>query len=341
MIKLFFDTKPLNNGHAVRGIGSYVKNLEEELKKTKTINLLTSSDADIIHYPYFDLFNNTLKINNTSTVVTIFDVIPLLYPKEYPPGIKGKLNHLRQKKMLKNVKAVITISETSKKDIVRYLDVPAEKVYPIYLSAETKFKKLKNSKWRLEIKNRYKLPERFVLYVGDINYNKNLNTLAEGCKLAGVSLVIVGRQAKDNNINLSHPENKSFANFLQNYKNDESIKRIGYVESEDLVKIYNLASCVCLASYYEGFGLSIIEAQLCKTPTIISKTQALVEITGNTSLSFDPQNPNDLSKKITLLYKDKKLQKFLTDEGYKNAKKYSWHETATQTLNVYQKVINR
>ena len=88
-MKVMVDTSPLKSGHAIRGIGFYTKNLVQALEK---YNILRDKNPDIIHYPYFDLFFNTLPIKNAKkTVVTIHDVIPLLYPRHYPSGIKGKI----------------------------------------------------------------------------------------------------------------------------------------------------------------------------------------------------------------------------------------------------------
>jgi hypothetical protein len=140
------DDAPLHTGHAVRGMGFYTKNLIASIDASRQVDLVSYQEANIVHYPYFDLFSNTLKVpNHKKIVVTVPDVIPLLYPKVYQPGIKGKLALRQQKKALRKVDAVITISETSKKDIVRLLDVPAEKVFVTYLGPGNKLKDTKQS----------------------------------------------------------------------------------------------------------------------------------------------------------------------------------------------------
>src|SRR3972149_9760559 len=155
---------------------------------------LENGKYDIVHYPYFFPYALTLppQKNGKKVVVTIQDLIHLVYPKQYPPGFRGRLNLLRQKSRLKNIDAVITISETSKKDIVRFLGISAEKIHVVYLAPRKVFKKLEIGDWKLEIKKRYGLPDRYVLYVGDVNYNKNIPGLIQACKLAGIPLVIVG-----------------------------------------------------------------------------------------------------------------------------------------------------
>lgn len=336
-LKVFFDTNSLNKGHAVRGIGYYVRNLEKYLKNCKDIELVGSEiEADIVHYPYFDLFFNTLKVSSKPTVVTIFDTIPLIFPKNYPSGIKGKINLLKQKHELKKVDAVITISETSKKDIVRFLDVPEEKIYPIYLAPEEKFKKLKHGNWKIEIRKKYTLPEKFVLYVGDVNYNKNVCALADACVNLKIPLVIVGKQAIEINFNRNHIENREWAKLIDKYGENEFILRIGYVESDDLVKIYNLATVYCQPSLYEGFGLPVLEAQACGVPVVAYKTQVLVEIAGDSCLFV--KDSSELKEKIELLYNSSKTRDKLVINGLDNVKIYTWKNTFENTLIVYKKI---
>ena len=97
-MKVFIDSQPLSSGHTVRGVGTYTRGLISALQKNKEIQIVSDrKQADIIHYPYFDLFFPTLTVDqNIPTVVTIHDVIPLIYPIQYPSGFKGKINFLRQ-----------------------------------------------------------------------------------------------------------------------------------------------------------------------------------------------------------------------------------------------------
>lgn len=341
MLKVYFDTRPLSQGHAVRGIGYYTKNLLDHLGKDKNIKLVDSpEDADVVHFPYFDLFFNTLKpVSGKKNVVTVFDVIPLLYPKYYPPGIKGRINFLRQKQALSKVEAVITISEAAKKDIVRYLGVPAGKIYPIHLAPAREFKKVKDTTLLRRSVVKYNLPPKFVLYVGDVNYNKNLLTLAEACLKIGTALVIVGMQAAESNVDLHHPENKSFAEFITKYENNKKIIRLGFVETQDLVNIYNLATVYCQPSLYEGFGLPILEALSCGTPVVASKIQSHVEISEGVCLFFDPQDAEDLARSIDKIIRDEALRGELVAQGLRQVKTYSWDKTAASTKRVYANLL--
>ena len=143
-IKVLFETSVLSGGHSTRGIGTYgrllLENLEDidelEVHKSSTLSKDDSLNPDIIHYPFFDLFFDTLPLSPfKNKVVTIHDVIPLIYPEQYKPGIKGKIRFKKQKMALKSTAAVITDSHASKEDIINYLSVPEDKIHVVYLAA--------------------------------------------------------------------------------------------------------------------------------------------------------------------------------------------------------------
>lgn len=340
-LKIFIDTSPLKSGHAVRGIGSYTQGLVNAFKKQKDVMLVDFQDeAQIIHYPCFDLFFTTLPLRKIKpTIVTIHDVIPLLYTKYYPLGLRGKLNFAIQRYSLQSVSAVITDTECSRKDIVRFLGVPQEKVYSVHLAPKFIYRKLVGESWKSEITQRYGLLNRFVLYVGDVNYNKNLLRLAAACRAIKTSLVIVGKQAANTNVDFTHPENKFFKEFMDIYGNDPIIKRIGFVSDEDLVKLYNLASVYCQPSLYEGFGLPILEAMACGCPVVAAKTQAFVEISEQTALFVNPNESKDIARGLLTVIANKTLQATLTKKGLQHVKNFTWEKTAQKTFEVYKSIL--
>lgn len=360
MIKVFFDSQPLKTGHFIRGIGSYTRNLLEALRKNKDIKLVQNkAEADVVHYPYFDLFFDTLKLTNKPTVVTIYDVIPLIYPKHYPSGIRGRLRFFLQKNRLKNVNAVITISETSKKDILRFLDIPEEKIYPIYLAPGSSFRKLATGNcpprfaWQgrgqLETMKRYTLPKYFVLYVGDVNYNKNIEGLLRAFALLlankstlkqiktnkSLGLALVGKGFKDD-----IPEVRRILHLIKELNLEDFVIMPGFIPDDELVEIYNLATVYCQPSFYEGFGLPVLEAMACGTPVAASRTQALVEIAENAALFFNPHDPKDTASVLESVVVKSNLQKRLSEKGQLDVQNFSWEKTARETINVYKKVVN-
>ena len=355
-MKIAIDSNPLVSGHRVRGVGVYTRETLEALKKAtkgrKDIKIvpldfstqnskLKTQNFDLIHYPYFHPYFLTLPFRKQAKIiVTIHDTIPLIYPKQYPPGIRGKFKFKLQKFLINRVDGVIAPSETSKKDVVRFLGVHQEKIKVIYEAPREIFKLITDNRKLKTATRKYDLPKRFALYLGDVNYNKNLLNLAEACNIAKIPLVLVGKQTTDKSIDLSHVENQSYAEFLNRYSKDSNMLRLGFVPDEDLVAIFNLASVYCQPSFYEGFGLSILEAMACGTAVVCAKTQALVEIAGDAALFVDPHKPKDIAKKLGEIVKISQTKEDLVKKGFARVKEFSWEKAAKETIDYYKLIIN-
>lgn len=350
-VKVAIDTSPIKNGHAVRGVGFYTQKLLEELQnlsgneefKDIQIGALGDSgninDFDILHYPFFDLFFLTLPlIKKNKTVVTVHDVTPLVFPEHYPPGIRGKIKNLIQKFSLRRVDAVITDSMCSKKDIAKYLKFAEEKIYVIPLAPAHDLNRLKGDQWQEEVKKRYNLPDKFVLYVGDVNWNKNVLTLVKACKEIGMPLVIVGKQAAQKDFDDKNVENQPLKQLIQMYGQDPDVLRLGFIYDEDLEKIYNLASVYCLPSFYEGFGLTVLEAMKCGCPVVAANTSSLKEIVDDAALLTSPLDYNEMAENLKKVIEQDSLRSKLIEAGLKNVKKYTWEKTAEGVIDVYRKI---
>ncbi len=339
-MKVAIDASPLKNQHNTRGIGSYTQNLIESFKRLKEgIELEQFYDpknppnVDVVHYPYFDFYFNTLPIfKKQKRVVTIHDVIPLVFPDKFPAGLKGRFNLQRQKLALKNTDAVICDSVTSKQDIINKLGYPQDKIHAVYLAQGKNFKKINDKKLLNKISKKYKLPLRFILYVGDVNWNKNLPNLLEASKLADVNLVMVGKAILDENLE----QTKSLISKMKSIGISEKVLRLGYIQEEDLISIYNLASATLVPSFYEGFGLPVLESMTCGTPVICSKNSSLTEIAEEAAIYCDPNDSKDIALKINQTIGLKKPD--LSERLISHAKKFSWEKVATETIRVYKKV---
>jgi len=304
-MKIAIDTRPLVSGDSVRGIGVYTRELVNGFKKSKKgftvldddFNSKEFSKFDLIHFTSFNPYIVSIpfvKPKNTKFILTIYDLIPLIYPAHYPPGIKGGIRWILNKYLIKkNVDAILTISETSKKDICRFLGVDPNIVHVVYLAPRDIFKPISNTSILYSIEVKYKLLKKFVLYVGDVNYNKNIPGLVKACALAKLPLVIVGKQAKEiESLDLNHPE-------LRHLKNIDwtGVVRLGFVPNEDLVAIYNLATVYIQPSLYEGYGLPAVEANACKIPMVLVRSQCMVEIMGD-EFSYCNSDAESISKAI-------------------------------------------
>ncbi len=360
MLKVAIDAGPTKSGHAIRGVGFYTKNLISALGSRVEeidVDFADLMKYDLIHIPHFNPFVNTFpnNIESVNYVITIHDLIPLIYPKNYPPGLKGKLRFMSQKKKAQGAKIILTDSQTSKKDIVRFMGVDPNKVEVVYLGPQKGLKKHSPEKLQ-EVKKKFNLPEKFVLYIGDINYNKNIPNLIKACKFAHISLVIVGKQAREIEnlgqdlrllkgpmdylrfvLNKPHPQLAHYKSIFKAIKNNKEVYRLGFVSVNDLGAVMQLATLYCQPSLYEGFGLPLLEAFSMDLPVVASKTQVLVEVGGQACLYADPNDYKDLADKIKQLASDKKLRNELIAKGKERLKQFSWEKTAKQTYLTYEK----
>lgn len=355
-MKIAINIIPLNSTHKDRGIGYYTDNLVKNLKEDSQLNIQTFTnlsevlDTDIIHYPWFDFFFHTLPVKRPApTVVTIHDVIPMIFRQKYPLGLRGRVNLFLQTLALKNCRAFITDSETSKQDIVKYLKIKEQKVNVIPLAADDSFKVLGETRLILT-KRKYKLPDRFILYVGDANWVKNLPFLIKGFKkiaddseFSDVKLIMVGGVFLKKIDDINHPELESLKkvnHLIKELKLESNLIRVGNIEKEDLVGFYNLATVYVQPSFYEGFGLPVLQALSCGTPVVSSNGGSLKEVGGEAVIYFDPLNPNALVTVLKEVIQNKYLQDKLSRMGIKRSHRFSWLNTASQTKLVYQKVLN-
>jgi len=345
-MRIAIDTSPLYTGHESRGIGAYTKNLVEEFKSGKwDFDFVFfdgknyPADADLVHYPYFDLFFRTLPLRRDKVrIVTIHDVIPLVFPRHYPAGIKGRINFFFQKIALKNVDAVICDSKTSKVDIANKLSFPKSNIHVIYLAASPSFRKIGDQKFLNEVSEKYRLPKNFALYVGDVNWHKNIVHMLKAVKIAGCDLVMAGKALVDDNI----PQTRELNSLIGKLGLSKHIIKTGFIEEDNLAGIYNLAKLTVLPSYYEGFGLPVLESMACGTPVVASNISSIPEISKDNIVFCDPADPQDIAKKIkeVLGFSSHKLDG-LSQKLINESKKYSWHRAAVETANVYRSVMNK
>lgn len=370
-MKVAVDASVLGSSHKSRGIGMHsqelFKLLEKYSKSEKNLKIdfvdfknTDLSRYDVVHYQNFNPYFLNLPFRKLTKIVqTIHDLIYLIYPNKYPSGIKGKFIFWLQKYLMKKVDAIITISETSKKDIVRFLRVDPKKVHVIYLAPKNVFHPTKNNDLLTKVKQKYNLPDKFVLYVGDVNYNKNIPGLIKACELAKVKLVIVGKSALsltkgDMNLksvkgpkdwirylfNQPHPELGHFKNLDNIINRSKNITLTGFVPESDINSIYNLATVYVQPSFYEGFGFCVIEAFAAGVPVVCSRTQALVEIADDACLYADPENPPEIASQIKKYLKSTNLRRKYIKKGLARVKKYSWEKTAKQVIEVYKSLNN-
>ena len=343
-MKIGIDISSMHSMNKGRGIGSYAENLISSLKKYTEAGVVVidspkkNEKVDLIHYPFLDFFRPTLKITkNTPTVVTIHDVIPLLFPKHYPPGIKGRINLFRQKQSLKKIKAVIAVSNSAKADIHKIFSLPKNRLKTVYESPANHFQKLSKSEAEEKVR-KFNLPEKFVLYTGGVNWNKNLLTQTKAALLTNHDVVFVGG-GFENRKDLNHTEMKEFEEFLSRYENNPKIHILGFVSNDELVGLINKAQVILFASRYEGFGLPILEAQICGTPVVAGNNSSMIEVAGDGAELVDANSFESIQSGLNKILNNTVYSRKLIAEGFINVKRFSWEKTAIETLAVYEKAL--
>jgi len=330
-VKIAIDTSPLDSLHAGRGIGTYTRLLIDSLKKYDVTNSYTTHvaepDINVIHYPFFDLFFRTLPlIKQRPTVVTIHDVIPLVFSEAYPPGLRGLAKLLLQRLSLINACHIVTDSDCSTKDVMHYLQQSPKKVSTVYLAADEQFEPATKSEIQ-KTKNMFALKKPYFLYVGDINYNKNLPGLFEAFSkyVDDYDLVLVSTALKRDN-----PAAASLFNTIDRLHLDSSLKILS-VPTGDMNAMKSLYSGCCWyiqPSFYEGFGLPVLEAQACGAPVISSLGGSLEEIVGNSAVRFD--------EGAGISYALGSDRDVFIEKSFHNCRRFSWEKTAQAMVEIYK-----
>ena len=350
-MKVVLDISPLKTAHKARGIGVYTSQLSQALKKVDQTNhyILTSRPRDIkgvdlVHYPYFDLFFRSLPLKKTTPiVVTIHDVIPLIFPHHFRPGLRGKISFYFQRLSLNQVEAIITDSNNSKTDIINYLNIPSAKIHVIPLAAASAFSRPLSSNQLQKIKSKYHLPDKYLLYVGDINYHKNLPRLIQAFKLTlanypQLTLVLVSRA-----LSQPIPEAKAIKTLIVELKLESQVKILTTVPLDPvnhLNGLYKLSHAYIHPSLYEGFGLPVLEAMTVGTSVVCSTSASLPEVYGSAAISVNPNRVDSISTGLkTVLELTEPERKNLIKKGKAQAAKFSWEQTARQTISVYEAII--
>lgn len=348
-MKIAVDTSPLESGHRIRGVGSYVRNLKEGLEKIdkensylfyNSISELQNTQFDINHIPYFDPFFIHLPvIKRSKIVVTVHDLTPLVFPDLFPVGIKGSVKWQINKRLLSRADAIVTDSDASKKDVHRLTGIPHEKIHTVYLSAGPQFKLLNLSQtMKQKLMDKYKLPDEFVLYVGDVTANKNLPRLIDAIKEINVTLVLVGKAVVSKEYDASNPWNHDLVVVQDNIKSDKRFIPLGFVDQEDLVSLYNMAQLCVLPSIYEGFGLPVLEAMQTGCPVVTTKSGSLPEVGGDAVYYVDPYDVQSIANGIGEVFFSNDLRTKLIKTGLKHAEKFTLDKSINNLVNVYQQL---
>lgn len=287
--------------------------------------------ADVCHFT-----NSVASIwTPCPSVVTIHDATLWLLPRFHP---RPRLVAMRPLIPFgaRRAKAIIAVSANTKRDVVRMLNIPEEKVHVIHEAPAPQFRPVARDAGLDAVRRRYRLPPEFILYVGTIEPRKNLTRLLEAfamlrrCGYASLGLVIAGGQGWGDT---------SLQSTIERLCLRDAVRVLGYVPTDDLVALYNLAGAMVFPSLYEGFGLPVVEAMACGVPVVTSPNGSLAEIAGGAAELIDPTAVESIARGLGRVLGDANRWAELREAGLARAAQFSWQRAAAQTREVYASVI--
>lgn len=310
-------------------------------EQTKLLKYLKQENFDLVH---FTQFNHPIFYKG-KFVVTVHDLTMLGHLHRQNP-IKRIAFGKVMKAAISNSAKILTVSETSKKEIVDYYNVLKNKIIVTYLGVDDKYAlQVKSQKSKVEsFKGKYHINEEYILYTGMWKRHKNLLRMLEAFEKAAdkgeikerkIQLVMAGKVDEKEREVIKKIEdlNKSLGR--------KAVVATGFVLEEELPIAYAGASAYIIPSLNEGFGLPPLEAMASGTPVISSKESCMPEILGDAPLYFDPYDTGEIAKAMERIITDEDLRRKMISKGLEQARKYDWKETAKKTLEVYKEILNQ
>ena len=272
-------------------------------------------------------------------ILTVHDLSFEIYPETF--SLKRRLWHffINPKKLCRNATAIVAVSQSTRNDVVSRYRIVSEKVFCIYSGASDDFVEINRNDGRLfEVREKYHLPFNFIFFLGTIEPRKNILAIIKAFDqlkslknpvLEKYKLVIAGAKG--------WKSNKIFAK-LREAKFTQDIIYINCITNEDKPLVYNLASVFVYPSFFEGFGLPVLEAMKCKIPVICSNTSALSEVVGEAGIMVDPDRPDELFSALKEVLLDRNLQENLKEKEWRRAFQFNWRKTALEFLGLLNKI---
>lgn len=293
---------------------------------------LENRKIDIYHVPQNGIgINENIKCKK---ITTIHDLIPYIMPETVGRGYL--LKFLKEvPKAIELSDAVITVSEWSKQDILKFFPIDKDKIFVTPLAAEDIYIPMDKEKCRDFLSKEYNINKPFILYIGGFSPRKNVKSLITAfAKIykdlnKDYNLVIVGA---------TRDQGEYLSQFSNNLEFASKIIFTGFVLEEHLPILYNGCDVFVYPSLYEGFGLPPLEAMNCGTPVVTSNLTSIPEVVQDAGMLINPYNEDELPEALVKLLNDESLQKEYRERGLKRAQDFSWAKTAEKTLEVYRKV---
>lgn len=345
---------------------SWLKDKNIKIKKIRIPNRIFDLFLKILKFPKLDKILGGVDIfisphflitplsKKAKRIMIFYDLSFLRFPNFFSFSKKMWHGFMNPRRQARKADSIIAISESTKNDLINFYKLNPEKIRVVYPGIDEKFKPVTDKVELSETKNKYALPENFVLYFGTIEPRKNILGLIKAFEYIkqekkgrildvdwqGFEGVVRGQ--KDALFDFSKlklviagTKGWLYREIFENVQNSEfkdDIIFTGFVEEDDKPYLYNLAKVFVYPSFFEGFGLPPLEAMACGVPTIVSNKSSLSEVVGNSAIMIDPQNIDEIALAIKEVLENKELNIFLKNKGIERTKQFNWDNTAKEVL---------
>lgn len=287
--------------------------------------------VDVYHAPHYVL----PILTPGRKVVTIHDCIHLMFPEYLRYRLGTRYAHAMMSSAARRAHRILTVSESSKRDILRFFPVKPEKISVIHNAIDEHVRTPPTEATIDRVRERYQLADPFVLYVGNVKPHKNVERLIEAFALVrrraadGLKLVIIGDEIT---------KFQTLRRAVHHHKLHKHVRFLGFVPDDTLSVLYRLAGVFVFPSLYEGFGLPPLEAMACGAPVITSDVSSLPEVVGDAALLVDPYSSEAIADAIMRVLSDASLAADLRARGLARAQTFSWQRSVARTLEIYREV---
>ena len=271
------------------------------------------------------------QLSTCPSVITVHDLSFLSYPQSFPALNRAYLRTFTRLSV-RRAQRIIAVSESTKRDLMRYYDISGRKVDVVHNVVDSVFRPLPAADV-LEFRRQRDLPDRFILFVGTLEPRKNVTCLIEAYARLSRSrppLMLLGGKG--------WLYDEIFA-LVERLNLQDEVNFVGYVPAEELPLWYNTASLFVYPSLYEGFGLPPLEAMACGTPVVVSDASSLPEVVGQAGLLAEPTSSEALAEAMAQVLEEPDLQEEMGAAGLARAKGFSWRRTAAGTVASYQRAL--
>ena len=269
------------------------------------------------------------------SVVTIHDCIHLMFPQYLPNRLAYTYARASITLAARRATRVLTVSESSKRDILRFVDVAPDKINVIYNAYDECFGVEPREEDVVRVRERYQLHDEFVLYAGNVKPHKNLERLIEAFDIMRkngfdyLKLVLIGDDISKYAV---------LRRAVHRHQLHKRVRFLGYLPEETLAVMYRLAGVFVFPSLYEGFGLPPLEAMASGTPVVTSNVSSLPEVVGDAAVLVNPYDPLSIAEGVCRVLSDEPLRRDLRQKGIARAKEFSWERSVRRVREIYDEV---